>query len=199
MTHPLPNPHTSLSPLPFNPVRDVRDNLWTYRILRSLQSNTSKGQLLHCPYYRPFSALDSGFTAPPFLIGADHYFEWRSSLHQEPICTLLISVHLGFQFTFPQVLFANSITHSCPSITILWWDIPVDLPFQIIGFLEELDEELFDENLDLFNQAIQEFLLRAYQPISPYNTHPAPLRSSHPTSLPLTPSNPYTIPLIYHK
>ena len=166
---------------------------------RNMVRSASKGQLLHCPYCRPFSALDSGFTAPPFLIGADHYFEWRSSLHQEPICTLLISVHPGFQFSFLQVLFSNSITHSCPSITILWWDLPVDLPFQITDFLKGLDQELFHENPDLFNQAIQNFLTKAYQPISPYNTHPAPLRPTHPLHLLPTPSNPYTIPLVHHE
>ena len=97
----LPNPHSSLSPLPFTPVRDIRLDLWTYCLLRSLQSNASLGQLVHCPYYRRFSALDAGFTSPPFLLSADHYFEWRSLSPSTPLFNHLLHFpHL--QFPFPK-------------------------------------------------------------------------------------------------
>ena len=98
----LPNPHSSLSPLPFTPVRDIRLDLWTYRLLRSLQSNASLGQLVHCPYYRPFSALDAGFTSPPFLIGADHYFEWRSLSHLQPLCLITFCISPIYDFPSPK-------------------------------------------------------------------------------------------------
>ena len=57
----LPNPHQSTSPIPFVAVPDVRLLLWSYRVLRSLQSNLSSGQLIHQPYYRPVSALGQGY------------------------------------------------------------------------------------------------------------------------------------------
>ena len=199
MSYPLPNPHLFLSPLPFTPVRDVRQDLWNYRILRSLQSNLTQGQLIHCPYYRPFSALDAGFTAPPFLIGADHYFEWRSILHHQPICVLLISIHPGYQFTIPEALITNSLIFTCPSITVLWWDTPEELPFKVLEFLEELDLALIHENLSNFIRDIQNFLQEVYRPISPYNNNYLPLRPTHPSALPLTPANPFTIPLVYEE
>ena len=123
----LPNPHSSLSPLPFTPVRDIRLDLWTYRLLRSLQSNASLGQLVHCPYYRPFSALDAGFTSPPFLLGADHYFEWRSLSHLQPLCLITFCISPVFDFPSPKVHFGNSIIHACPTITILSGNYPLQL------------------------------------------------------------------------
>ena len=136
----LPNPHSSLSPLPFTPVRDIRLDLWTYRLLRNLQSNASLGQLVHCPYYRPFSALNAGFTSPPFLICTDHYFEWRSLSHLQPLCLITFCISPVFDFPSPKVHFGNSIIHTCPTITILYWDCPETLPSNIADFLFQLGE-----------------------------------------------------------
>ena len=72
----LPNPHKSTSPISFVAVPNVRLLLWSYRVLRSLRSNLSSGQLIHQPSYCLVSALDQGYTHPPFLLGADHVFEW---------------------------------------------------------------------------------------------------------------------------
>jgi len=73
----LPNPNL-LSPFPLPPIEDIRPYLWSQRLLTSLSVNQTRGQLVHCPYYKPFSSLDQGAPAPPFLATADHYFEWRS-------------------------------------------------------------------------------------------------------------------------
>ena len=63
-----PSPFSSTAPIPLQPVQDVRDQLWSYHLQRSLETNWSSPPFIHQPYYLPFSALDAGFTAPPFLI-----------------------------------------------------------------------------------------------------------------------------------
>ena len=171
----LPNPHSSLSPLPFTPVRDVRLDLWTYHLLRSLQSSVSLGKLVHCPYYRPFSALDTGFTSPPFLIGADHYFEWRSLSHLQPLCLITFCISLVFDFPSPKVHFGNSIIHICPTITIFYWDCPEILPSNITDFLFQLGEHLPDDSLHLFESFLDRFIADFFLPISPYDSPYNPL------------------------
>ena len=193
----LPNPHSSLSPLPFAPVRDVRLDLWTYCLLRSLQSNASLGQLVHCPYYRPFSALDAGFTSPPFLLSADHYFEWRSLSHLQPLCLITFCISPVFDFPSPKVHFGNSIIHACPTITILYWDCPESLPSNVADFLFQLGEHLPDDNLYLFKSFLDRFIADFFLPISPYDSPYNPLWPTQPPTLPFTPANPFTIPLVY--
>ena len=193
----LPNPHSSLSPLPFTPVRDVRLDLWAYCLLRSLQSNTSLGQLVHCPYYRPFSALNVGFTSPLFLIGADHYFEWRSLSHLQPLCLITFCISPVFDFPSPKVHFGNSIIYACPTITILYWDCPESLPSNIADFLFQLGEHLPNDNLYLFESFLDQFVTDFFLPISPYNSPYNPLRPTQSPTLPFTPANPFTIPLVY--
>ena len=193
----LPNPHSSLSPLPFTPVKDVRLDLWTYHLLRSLQSNASLGQLVHCPYYRSFSALNAGFTSPPFLIGTDHYFEWRSLSHLQPLCLITFCISPVFDFPSPKVHFGNSIIHACPTITIFYWDCPESLPSNIADFLFQLGEHLPDNNLYLFESFLDQFVTDFFLPISPYDSPYNPLHPTQPPTLPFTPANPFTIPLVY--
>jgi len=72
-----PNPNL-LSSFPLNPIRDIRNNLWTQNLLTSLQVNQTYGQLVHCDYYCSFSSLDLGYPTPSFLSTTNHYFEWQS-------------------------------------------------------------------------------------------------------------------------
>jgi hypothetical protein len=195
---PLPNPHPSQFPIPFTPVRDVRQDLWNYRLLRSLQVNITTDQLVHCPYYRPFSSLDAGFTSPPFLIGGDHHFEWRSSSHHQPILTLLISIHPGYQFSTPQVIISNSLTHACPSIHLLHWDCPIELPNKVREFIQELDDAL-EEDLYKFLDCIDSWFQLYWESITPNEYYPPTLTPTHPPLLPITPANPFTIPLVFQQ
>src|SRR5258708_8511313 len=98
----LPNPLPFHTPVPFVAVPDIRFHLWTYRVLRSLQSNRTGGHLLHVPYYRPFSSIDTGHIFPPFLIGADHLFEWRLPIPRPPISFVHLSLHPLFPLLSPQ-------------------------------------------------------------------------------------------------
>ena len=68
-------------------------------------------------------------------VGGDHLFEWRSSLHHQPLVTVLFSVHPGFDFPSPRILITNSTSHACPSIIVLWWDIPTEPPFTVLEYL----------------------------------------------------------------
>ena len=192
---PLPNPHTSTSPIPFVAVPDIRISLWHYRLQRSLQTNWSGGRLLHQPYYRPFSALDDGYTHPPFLIGADHVFEWRSGLHGYPVCIVLFSINPSFHFTSPQVVITNHLTYQCPYIHILYWDCPLDLPLEVCEFIQHY-EQIIEHGLTEFLTALEQFALAFYTPTSPYDhSIHSPLRPPAPPHVPHIPTNPNTIPL----
>jgi len=195
---PLPNPHPSQFPLPFTPVRDIRQDLWNYWLLRSLQVNITTDQLVHCPCYRPFSSLDAGFTAPPFLAGGDHYFEWQSSSHHQPILSLLISIHPAYQFPSPQITIHNSLTHTCPAIHLLHWDCPIELPIQVREFIQRLNDAL-EEDLYNFLDCLDLWFHHYWNPVTPNEYHPPTLTPTHPPLLPRTPANPFTVPLVYEQ
>jgi len=127
----LPNPHQTTSPIPFVAVPDARLLLWSYRVLRSLQGNLSSGQLIHQPYYRPVSALDQGYTHPPFLLGADHVFKWRSTLHGFPLCIVTLSIDPLYHFPRPHLIITNSFTHQCPHLHLLHWDLTPEIPQEL--------------------------------------------------------------------
>ena len=69
--------------------------------------------------HRPVSALDQGYTHPPFLLGADHVFEWRSPLHGFPLCIVTISINPLYHFPRPHLVVANSFTYQCPHLHLL--------------------------------------------------------------------------------
>ena len=100
---PYPSPFSSTAPIPLHPVQDVRDQLWSYWLQHSLETNWSHPPFIHQPYYLPFSVLDTGFTAPPFLISALHYFEWRSTVHHYPLILVQIHITPAFSFNTPVV------------------------------------------------------------------------------------------------
>jgi len=135
----LPNPHKSTSPITFVAVPNTRLLLWSYRVLRSLQSNLASGQLIHQPYYRPVSALDQGYTHPPFLLGADHVFEWHSTLHRFPLCIVTISINPLYHFPHPHLVVANSFTYQCPHLHLLHWDLTPEIPLELSESLEQVN------------------------------------------------------------
>ena len=163
-----PTPFSSTAPIPLQPVQDVRDQLWSYCLQRSLETNWSSPPFIHQPYYLPFSALDAGFTAPPFLISALHYFEWRSEVHHYPLIIVQIHISPAFSFNTPVVHIVCSPQYSCPSIHILWWDLPTTLPLIALDYLQEYDS-LSSENVDLFISQLDDFHTRYFGPITPYN------------------------------
>jgi len=197
----LPNPHKSTSPIAFVAVPDVRLLLWSYRVLRSLQSNLSSGQLIHQPYYRPVSALDQGYTHPPFLLGADHVFEWRSPLHGFPLCIVTISINPLYHFPRPHLVVANSFTYQCPHLHLLHWDLTTEIPLKLSKSLEQVNQYLDGDLTELFVH-LNQFYFDYFQPITPYDRSPhSPLLPSEPPTTPFIPTiptsdNPNTIPLV---
>ena len=151
-----PSPFSSTAPLPLHPVQDVRDQLWSYHLQRSLETNWSNPSFLHQPYYLPFSALDAGFTAPPFLISALHYFEWHSTLHHFPLVIVQIHISPAFAFPDPLVRIVNSPQYHCPSIHVFWWDLPATLPLIALDYLEEYNA-ISADNINLFIRQLQDF------------------------------------------
>src|SRR5258705_10677090 len=162
----VPTPLPFHTPVPFVAVPDIRFHLWTYRVLRSLQSNRTGGHLLHAPYYRPFSSIDTGHIFPPFLIGADHLFEWRRPNHGYPIYIVHLSINPLLHFTSPQVHIGVHFTYHCPLIHILYWHCPQNLPSDVSESLRN-SEELFQQDLSLFTLPLQQFTLDYYAPHYP--------------------------------
>ena len=192
------SPFFSTAPLPLHPVQDVRDQLWSYRLQRSLETNWSNPPFLHQPCYLPFSALDAEFTASPFLISPLHYFKWCSTLHHFPLVIVQIHISPAFAFSDPLVQIVNSPQYHCPSIHIFWWDLPSTLPLIALDYLEEYDT-ISNDNIDLFISQIQDFHARFFNLITPYDQITSSLCPPRPLTLPHTPANPYTIPLVSHK
>ena len=195
---PYPSPFSSTAPLPLHPVQDIRDQLWSYHLQHSLEHNWSAPPFLHQPYYLPFSVLDAGFTAPPFFISALHYFEWRSSFHYHPLLIVQIHISPAFAFQDPLVRIIVFPQYFCPSIHILWWDLPASLPSVVLDYLQEY-ESLSSDDVDIFIRKLEDFHARYFDPITPYNQITSSLRPPRPLALPHTPANPYTIPLVSHK
>jgi len=199
----LPNPHSSSAPIAPVRVSDVRQDAWAYRLLRSLQVNRSSDRLVHRPYYRPFSAVDQGFTYPPFLVSADHYFEWRDSSHQYPIFTVNFCINPLFQFQSPCTILTNHLLFGCPCYQILWWDCPQHLPVALAELLFLQEEEL-EENSVGFLHFLEEFCQAYFAPIAPYppifNYTLVPDQPPSPPTIPDSPPfalhNPNTIPLV---
>jgi hypothetical protein len=184
-----PNPFPSTTLLSRPSVQDVRQSIWEYKLVRSLQINRSTERLTHHPYYRPFAALDSGVTTPPFQIGADHQFLWISELTNSVLATVYFSISPAFYFPSPRVHLTTNVHTHCPSLIVLWWDIPTDLPFAIIDYLVSF-ERLSDQDFEPFIQHLAEFCTQYNSPVSPYQTE-APLALNLPPLLPSTPGTPY--------
>src|ERR1700757_4995885 len=163
----FPDPFPSRSPIAPSPIRDIRQDLYSYWLIRSLQRNWTSDQLRHRSFYRPLITLDGGYTSPPLLAAGDHYFKWCSSFHHQPLVTVCFSVQPYFQFPSPHTVITHSLTHTCPSIIIVWWDIPTEPPFSALQFLYELDP-LLQEDLTPFAQVLSQFCLEYYTPVSPY-------------------------------
>jgi len=163
-----------------------------------LQSNLSSGQLIHQPYYRPVSTLDQGYTHPPFLLGADHVFEWRSTLHGFPLCIITLSINPLYHFPRPHLIVTNSFTYQCPHLHLLHWDLTPEIPQELSELLEQVNGYLDGDLTKLFVHLNQYY----FTPISPYDrsTH-LPLLPSEPPTTPFIPTipildNPNTIPLV---
>ena len=195
---PYPSPFSSTAPIPLQPVQDIRDQLWSYHLQRSLETNWSHPLFIHQPCYLPFSVLDTGFTAPPFLISALHYFEWCSALHGLPLILVQIHISPAFSFSTPIVHIVHSPQYSCPSIHIFWWDLPTTLPLLALNYLQEYNS-ISSDDIDLFIRQLDDFHAQYFSLITPYNQITSSLCPPRALALPHTPANPYTIPLVSHK
>jgi len=196
----LPNPNL-LSPFPLPPIEDIRPYLWSQRLLTSLSVNQTRGQLVHCPYYKPFSSLDNGAPAPPFLATADHYFEWRSIYTNHTLAVITFIVHPAYSQEKPLISFDKHPIFFCESCVVSWWDFPTALPGEVIAWLEvQADINPPEESFWLFTHALADFVDRFWKPVYPYDHHSPNLRPSHAPKLPLTPNHPLlTTPLVPNK
>ena len=187
-----PTPFSSTAPIPLQPVQDVRDQLWSYRLQPSLETNWSSPPFIHQPYYLPFSALDAGFTAPPFLISALHYFEWRSEVHHYPLIIVQIHISPAFSFNTPVVHIVRS-----PSTPVLLFIFsggtfqPLFPSSLLTIFKSTIPSHLTTLTFLLVNSTTS---ILATSGLSPLTIESPPL-----FALPHTPANPYTIPLVSHK
>jgi len=196
----LPNPNF-LSPFPLPPIEDIRAYLWSQRLLTSLSVNQTRGQLVHCPYYKPFSSLDQGAPSPPFLATADHYFEWRSIYTNQPLAVITFIVHPTYSQEVPQVLINCHPTFRCESCIVSWWDFPTSLPGQVVAWLQAVANlHIQEESFWLFSYALTDFVDKFWKPVHPYDHRSPNLRPSHTPPLPLTPNHPSnTTPLVPSK
>ncbi|KAF9789623.1 hypothetical protein BJ322DRAFT_1105482 [Thelephora terrestris] len=166
-------------------------SVWEYKLIRSLQVNRTAGLLTHFPYYRPFVALDSGVTTPPFLLGADHQFLWNSDTTESVLATVYFSISPAFYFPNPRIhLTTNVHTHS-PAIIVLWWEIPTELPYSVLEYLVSF-ERLSDQDFDPFIQRLSQFCQDYHSPFHPYQTE-SPLTLDIPPSLTSTPGTPFRV------
>jgi hypothetical protein len=180
-----PNPFPSTSPLQRLVIPDARRSIWEYKLIRSLQLNRTSGLLIHYPYYCPFSALDAGVITPPFLLGADHQFLWKSDLTENVLATVYFSISPSFYFPTPRIHLTTNVYTHCPAIIVLWWDIPTDLPLAVIEYLSSF-EQLSGQDFELFIQHLVEFCRDYNSPIHPYQFE-SPLALDIPPPLTSTP------------
>jgi len=120
------------------------------------------------PYYRPISALDQGYTHPPFLLGADHVFEWRSTLHGFPLCIVTLSINPLYHFPHPHLVVANSFTYQCPHLHLLHWDLMPEIPLELSESLEQVNQYLDGDLTKLFVH-LNQFHFNYFLPITPYD------------------------------
>jgi hypothetical protein len=187
-----PNPFPSTSPTPRPVIPDARRSIWEYKLVRSLQLNRTNGLLAHHPYYRPFAALDAGVTTPPFLLGADHQFLWKSDLTESVLATVYFSISPAFYFPTPRIHLTTNVHTRCPAIIVLWWDIPTDLPYPVIEYLNSF-EALSDQDFEPFIQHLIKFCNDYNAPIHPYQFE-SPLALDIPPPLVSTPGTPFLRP-----
>ena len=166
-------------------------NHHTYCLQHSLETNWPSPLFLHQPYYLPFSALDAGFTAPPFLLSALHYFEWHSTLHGYSL--IIIQIHISPAFTFqnPIIHIATSPQYSCPAIHIFWWDLPTALPLITLNYLQEYNS-ISPNNINLFIRQLDNSTPTTLVPLLPM-TKSLPLCALLALSLSLTPQQTLTL------
>src|SRR3978361_1068354 len=193
----IPNPFsTYTAPFASLSIPDRRFDLWSYRLLRSLQRNTTLGPFIHQPYYRPFTTLWEGFIRPPFLNGGEHYFEWRSTSHFYPICIILFSINPLYHFPSTRVEFNTHRIFGCPVIHILWWDLPRYLPEVVSTFFADFKKD-HDIDFDPLCASLDAFIDGYYAPITPHlssEEEDSPSARSSPSYSPL--DNPNSIPLV---
>ena len=160
-------------------------------MLTSHTVNQTRGQLVHCPYYKPFSSLDSGAPSPPFLATADHYFEWRSIYTNQPLAVITFIVHPAYSQNVPQVDVYPHPHFKCENCIVSWWDFPTALPGEVIAWLQvQADLNAQEESFWLFSHALADFVDKFWKPVFPYDHKSPNLRPDRAPPLPLTPNHP---------
>ena len=166
---PLPEPHFT-SPLPWLAWRDPRELLWQYHLIRSIQKTISSDCFIHIPFYRLFVSLVTGQATAPLLSGADHYFEWHSTLHSCPIFTLLIIVNPTYQFNYPEILTSNHRIYGCPHLHILHWDVLIKIPPVASEFILSCNQALNTDSEEFLYQ-LDQFITNYFRLVSPFKDH----------------------------
>ena len=182
------------SSLESSPIWDLKNDFYTYRLIRSLQRNWTRERLVHRPFYRPFISLDTGVTSPPLLNSGDHYFAWLSEDHSEPLVIVWFCIHPGYSYPSPRVQIFHSLSNSCPSIVVQWWDFPTDPPFRALAYLYDFHHDLGGEDLSPFADKLSTFCIEYYRPVTPYQDY-SQLRPTLPPVIPPYPAGLSTVPL----
>ena len=143
---------------------------WSYRQLRALEDKAVKSpQLKHSPYYRP--AISLSFTyPPPFQVGTEHHFEWRSKDNTFVIVSFHLIIHPTFAFFEPLFKISRQSFRPYPTIHCFWHDCPHRLDILTSHFIEQTLEPLWQrEGLDIFTAELDAFFTRYYNPITPFS------------------------------
>jgi hypothetical protein len=118
-----PNPFPSTSPVQRPVIPDARCSIWEHKLIRSLQLNRTSGLLAHHPYYHPFAALDTGVTTPPFLLGADHQFLWKSDFTESVLATVYFSISPAFYFPTPRIHLTTNVHVRVEGLLTFCWTL----------------------------------------------------------------------------
>ena len=146
-----------------------KQDWWSYRQLRALQTNRFEGQLGHCPFYHPIVSL--GFTVPtPIQIGTEHYFKWRGVDSLLTLVTFHLIIHPTFTFMEPLFNIAGNHLKNFHIIHCFWNDCLYHLAhFSHTLIHDTLHNWYPDQNLDLFAIKINNFITSYYKAVTPYS------------------------------
>ena len=151
---------------------EVRQALWGYRVIRSLNKNFScyRAKVKHQIVQHQFG-YPGGYNPYPYISVLHHFEALGEGDEVQYIIDFLI--HPCITPTTPILQFSQSPSHNdCPSALFIYWDLPRSTPskieadlfnkefdpnyrYQLVPLIQVL-EEFFDHNSELlFNQPYQ--------------------------------------------
>ena len=106
---------------------------WTYCQLHALQTDYTKGQLVHKPFYQPL--ISHTFIKPsPIQVGSKHCFEWRTTNREEIIFTFHLVINPSYGFFTPHTFVQSNSHQAYSTLFSVWYDCPHYAPTQSINY-----------------------------------------------------------------